>query len=104
MRSALGQMNMRRIRHIHFVGIGGAGMGGIAEVLSNLGYQVSGSDIVDNAVTQRLSQLGVEVNIGHDAATRIISVDCSRVPFDLPLFNISMGFNPREYHYKCNHE
>jgi UDP-N-acetylmuramate--alanine ligase len=58
---------MRRIAHIHFVGIGGVGMGGIAEVLHNLGYQVSGSDIKDNALTRRLSGLGMTVHIGHDA-------------------------------------
>jgi UDP-N-acetylmuramate--alanine ligase len=58
---------MRRIARIHFVGIGGVGMGGIAEVLHNLGYQVSGSDIKDNALTRRLSGLGMTVHIGHDA-------------------------------------
>jgi UDP-N-acetylmuramate--alanine ligase len=56
---------MRRIRHIHFVGIGGAGMSGIAEVLKNQGYEVSGSDIKDSPVTGRLRSLGVEVQIGH---------------------------------------
>ncbi|MBK1672551.1 UDP-N-acetylmuramate--L-alanine ligase [Ectothiorhodospira shaposhnikovii] len=61
-------IGMRRIRRIHFVGIGGSGMGGIAEVLANLGYQVSGSDIAENAVTRRLEGLGVEVRLGHDAA------------------------------------
>lgn len=44
---------MRRVRHIHFVGIGGAGMGGIAEVLANEGYQISGSDLAPNPVTQQ---------------------------------------------------
>jgi UDP-N-acetylmuramate--alanine ligase len=58
---------MGRVNRIHFVGIGGVGMGGIAEVLLNLGYQVSGSDIKDNAVTKRLSKLGATVYIGHDA-------------------------------------
>ncbi len=56
---------MRRIRHIHFVGIGGAGMSGIAEVLKNQGYEVSGSDIREGAVTDRLSAMGIEVFIGH---------------------------------------
>ncbi len=56
---------MGRVRHIHFVGVGGAGMGGIAEVLCNLGYRVSGSDLAENAVTQRLAALGVAVHIGH---------------------------------------
>lgn len=59
---------MRRIRRIHFVGIGGAGMGGIAEVLINLGYTVSGSDLRANALTSRLAGLGAHVSIGHDAA------------------------------------
>jgi len=59
---------MRRIRNIHFVGIGGAGMGGIAEVLINLGYQVRGSDLKANAVTRRLQGLGARVMIGHDPA------------------------------------
>ncbi|MGD8941393.1 MAG: UDP-N-acetylmuramate--L-alanine ligase, partial [Gammaproteobacteria bacterium] len=58
---------MGRVNRIHFVGIGGVGMGGIAEVLLNLGYQVSGSDMKENAVTKRLSKLGATVHIGHDA-------------------------------------
>jgi UDP-N-acetylmuramate--alanine ligase len=58
---------MRRIQHIHFVGIGGSGMGGIAEVLLNLGYAVQGSDLKANAVTQRLERLGAKVFIGHAA-------------------------------------
>ncbi|MFI4891175.1 MAG: UDP-N-acetylmuramate--L-alanine ligase [Steroidobacterales bacterium] len=59
---------MRRIHHIHFVGIGGSGMGGIAEVLLNLGYEVQGSDLKANAVTQRLERLGARIYIGHAAA------------------------------------
>ncbi|WP_178090677.1 UDP-N-acetylmuramate--L-alanine ligase [Pseudomonas sp. SJZ079] len=58
---------MRRIRRIHFVGIGGAGMCGIAEVLLNLGYQVSGSDLKGSAVTERLQRFGAEIFIGHRA-------------------------------------
>jgi UDP-N-acetylmuramate--alanine ligase len=58
---------MRRIHRVHFVGIGGSGMGGIAEVLLNLGYEVQGSDIKANAVTRRLAQLGARVLMGHDA-------------------------------------
>ncbi|GKX62986.1 UDP-N-acetylmuramate--L-alanine ligase [Pragia fontium] len=58
---------MRRVRHIHFVGIGGAGMGGIAEVLANEGYQISGSDLAPNAVTQQLSELGAEIYFNHRA-------------------------------------
>ncbi|MDM8357867.1 UDP-N-acetylmuramate--L-alanine ligase [Pandoraea communis] len=55
------------VKHIHFVGIGGSGMSGIAEVLLNLGYQVSGSDLGDNAVTQRLAGLGARIARGHAA-------------------------------------
>jgi len=58
---------MGRVRRIHFVGAGGAGMSGLAEVLYNLGYVVSGSDLRENAVTRRLNQLGVKVWVGHDA-------------------------------------
>ncbi|AXY41245.1 UDP-N-acetylmuramate--L-alanine ligase [Halomonas sp. JS92-SW72] len=58
---------MRRIRHIHFVGIGGAGMCGIAEVLANQGYTVSGSDLKASTVVARLRQCGITVAIGHDA-------------------------------------
>jgi UDP-N-acetylmuramate--alanine ligase len=58
---------MRRIHTIHFVGIGGSGMGGIAEVLVNLGYRVQGSDLRANAVTEHLSGLGVRVVLGHRA-------------------------------------
>ncbi|GAA4900536.1 UDP-N-acetylmuramate--L-alanine ligase [Ferrimonas pelagia] len=58
---------MGRVNRIHFVGIGGAGMGGIAEVLANEGYQISGSDIAQNPVTQRLAQAGAVIHIGHDA-------------------------------------
>ncbi|WP_373415193.1 UDP-N-acetylmuramate--L-alanine ligase [Glaciecola sp. KUL10] len=56
---------MRRVSHLHFVGVGGAGMGGIAEVMLNLGYQVSGSDLKSGSMTKRLSELGVKVFIGH---------------------------------------
>ena len=55
------------VQQIHFVGIGGAGMSGIAEVLLNLGYRVSGSDISDGATTQRLKELGADIYIGHQA-------------------------------------
>lgn len=56
---------MRRISHIHFVGIGGAGMCGIAEVLANQGYHITGSDIKASAVTRRLQSLGIHVFVGH---------------------------------------
>ena len=56
---------MRRIERIHFIGIGGAGMCGIAEVLLNQGYKIRGSDIQENAATNRLKELGAEIKIGH---------------------------------------
>jgi UDP-N-acetylmuramate--alanine ligase len=56
------------LKHIHFVGVGGAGMSGIAEILHNLGYRVSGSDQAEGGTTRRLRELGVAVAIGHDAA------------------------------------
>ncbi len=59
---------MQKIRRIHFVGIGGVGMNGIAEVLLNLGYEVSGSDLGDNGATRRLADLGAKIFKGHDAA------------------------------------
>ncbi|WP_315709318.1 UDP-N-acetylmuramate--L-alanine ligase [Brenneria uluponensis] len=70
---------MHRVRHIHFVGIGGAGMGGIAEVLANEGYQISGSDLAPNAVTQQLSELGAQIYFHHrpenvsDASVVVVS-------------------------------
>ncbi|MBU1360177.1 MAG: UDP-N-acetylmuramate--L-alanine ligase [Gammaproteobacteria bacterium] len=56
------------IRHIHFVGVGGSGMSGIAEVLLNLGYRISGSDLADSATLKRLTGLGIATFVGHDAA------------------------------------
>jgi UDP-N-acetylmuramate--alanine ligase len=58
---------MRRINTIHFVGIGGSGMSGIAEVLINLGYAVQGSDLRSSAVTERLGRLGARITLGHEA-------------------------------------
>ena len=57
-----------KVRRIHFIGIGGSGMSGIAEVLVNLGYQVSGSDLAENAATRRLAVLGSKIHPSHDAA------------------------------------
>ncbi len=65
----------RAFPRVHFVGIGGAGMSGIAEVLCTLGYQVSGSDQADNAVTRRLASLGATVHRGH-AAANVLGADC----------------------------
>jgi UDP-N-acetylmuramate--alanine ligase len=55
------------VKHIHFVGVGGAGMSGIAEILHNLGYTVSGSDSSDSATVRRLASLGITVHVGHSA-------------------------------------
>jgi UDP-N-acetylmuramate--alanine ligase len=74
---------MHRVRHIHFVGIGGAGMGGIAEVLANEGYQISGSDLAPNAVTQQLTALGAKIYFNHrpenvlDASVVVVSTAIS---------------------------
>ncbi len=64
----MGPMAFERRHRVHFVGIGGVGMSGIAEVLLNLGYEISGSDLQENDATRRLRSLGAEVHIGHDAA------------------------------------
>ncbi len=74
---------MGRVEHIHFVGIGGAGMCGIAEVLHNEGYRITGSDVSESRVVQRLRSLGIEVHIGHrveninhaDAVVRSTAID-----------------------------
>jgi len=58
----------RKIRRIHFVGIGGIGMSGIAEVLLNLGYEISGSDLASTDITQRLDDMGAAIHRGHDAS------------------------------------
>jgi len=57
-----------KVKHVHFIGIGGSGMSGIAEVLLTLRYKVSGSDLAENASTRRLRQLGAKIHIGHDEA------------------------------------
>lgn len=66
--SSPAQRDMRRIRRIHFIGIGGSGMSGIAEVLLNLGYEISGSDLQTSPVTARLQALGAQVHQGHAAS------------------------------------
>jgi UDP-N-acetylmuramate--alanine ligase len=73
-----------KVKHIHFVGIGGSGMNGIAEVLLNLGFQVSGSDLADSPVVMRLRKLGATVHVGHaganlgDANAVVVSTAVSR--------------------------
>ncbi|GAB2795928.1 UDP-N-acetylmuramate--L-alanine ligase [Halomonas shantousis] len=66
-RPAASKLGMRRIRRIHFVGVGGAGMCGIAEVLCNQGYEVSGSDLKESSVTAHLRDCGIRIAIGHAA-------------------------------------
>ncbi len=63
----MGQHVYRKINHIHMVGIGGTGMNGIAEVLLNMDYKISGTDIAETEVTQRLAHIGAEISIGHKA-------------------------------------
>lgn len=72
--AALMPHKMRRVQKLHFIGIGGAGMGGIAEVVLNLGYQVSGSDMKHSGMTARLAELGAEIFIGH-AQSNVNAVD-----------------------------
>ena len=75
-----------KVKRVHFVGIGGAGMSGIAEVLATQGYQVSGSDLGASAVTARLARLGVTVAIGH-AAANVAGADAVVVSTAVPLDN-----------------
>ena len=78
---------MHNVRRIHFVGVGGAGMSGIAEVLSNLGYEVSGSDQATNRMTEQLARQGVKIAIGHDAenaSAADVVVYSSAIPADNP--------------------
>jgi UDP-N-acetylmuramate--alanine ligase len=79
--------NMDTIKNIHFIGIGGAGMGGIAEVMVNLGYQVSGSDLNENSVTKHLSALGAKIVQGHLKENILgadLVVQSSAIPQDNP--------------------
>jgi hypothetical protein len=87
-RQAGGRMKnrMRRVNRIHFVGIGGAGMGGIAEVLLNLGYEVQGSDLRPGPMVRRLESLGARVMLGHSAA-HLENVDVVVVSSAVPLDN-----------------
>ncbi|MEN9776242.1 MAG: hypothetical protein RL322_3312 [Pseudomonadota bacterium] len=75
-----------KVRTIHFVGIGGAGMSGIAEVLINLGYGVTGSDLGESAATERLKRLGAQIALGH-AAEHVGGADCVVVSTAVPADN-----------------
>jgi UDP-N-acetylmuramate--alanine ligase len=79
----------RKLKHIHMVGIGGTGMNGIAEVLLNVGYKVSGTDLEENEATKRLSSLGAEVSIGH-RAERIEGADVVVVSSAVKGYNVEV--------------
>src|SRR5882672_1177138 len=79
-----------KVKRIHFVGIGGSGMSGIAEVLLNLGYKVSGSDLAANAATERLAGLGVNVVLGHKA-DNVTSADVVVVSSAVKPDNVEVG-------------
>lgn len=85
-----------KVKHIHFVGIGGAGMSGIAEVLLNLGYEISGSDLTENPATRRLKSLGARVYKGH-AAEQAVGADAvvvsGAVPEDNPEVQVARARN-----------
>lgn len=80
---------MRHIQHIHFIGIGGAGMGGIAEVLLNQGYTVSGSDLQASAMTERLASCGATIYIGH-AASHVEKANVVVVSTAVPADNVEV--------------
>jgi UDP-N-acetylmuramate--alanine ligase len=79
-----------KVKRIHFVGIGGSGMSGIAEVLLNLGYQVSGSDLAANAATERLASLGAKVTVGHSAES-VAEADAVVVSTAVPPHNVEVA-------------
>ena len=78
-----------KVKRIHFVGIGGSGMSGIAEVLLNLGYEVSGSDLAASAATERLASLGAQVALGHHA-DRVARADAVVVSTAVPQENVEV--------------
>jgi len=78
-----------RVGHIHFVGIGGVGMSGVAEVLANLKFQVSGSDLVDSAALRRLRQIGIEIFIDH-SAENIVGADVVVVSTAVAVDNVEV--------------
>jgi UDP-N-acetylmuramate--alanine ligase len=87
MRARGGQLQpMRRMRKVHMVGIGGSGMSGIAEVLANQGFEVSGSDMCESRATRHLESLGVSVNYGHDGSL-VSEVDVLVVSTAVPADN-----------------
>lgn len=97
--TAVSVPEMRRVRRIHFVGIGGAGMGGIAEVLLNQGYTITGSDLAENANTKRLTELGATIYMGHDesnvAGADVIVVSSAIQPDNSELQAAQAAFIPQ---------
>lgn len=87
---------MRRVRTMHFIGIGGVGMGGIAEVMHHLGFRVTGSDLGSNALTRRLASLGIDVKLGH-AAEHVDDADVVVVSTAVPADNLEIE-HARERH------
>ena len=80
-------MTFRKINNIHFVGIGGIGMSGIAELLKNLGFKISGSDISDSSIIKRLIEIGIDISIGHkpeNLGNANLLVYSSAVPIENP--------------------
>lgn len=82
---------MRRIRRVHFIGIGGAGMCGIAEVLLNQGYEISGSDLASNSSSARLARMGAQIYIGHDR-TQVQGADVIVVSTAVPMDNPELQY------------
>ncbi len=80
---------MRRIKSIHFIGVGGVGMSGIAEVLANLGYKISGSDVHKSAYTERLASLGIEIAYSH-IAENVATCDAVVVSSAISAHNIEL--------------
>lgn len=80
---------MRRVRAMHFIGVGGVGMGGIAEVMHHLGFRVSGSDLGSNALTQRLQGLGIDVKLGH-IAEHVVDADVVVISTAVPTDNVEL--------------
>src|SRR5665811_1603747 len=97
----------RDIGPVHFVGIGGIGMSGIAEVLANLGYTVTGSDVSDSANVKRLRDLGITVFIGHKAENidgADVVVVSSAIKRDNPELVAARGKRPVSYTHLRAHE
>ena len=80
-----------KVKRVHFVGVGGAGMSGIAEVLLTQGYQVSGSDIAPSATTRRLTELGARISAGHIAG-HIAGADVVVVSTAVSSDNVEVGW------------